>query len=182
MATMTMRFKKLVVVPSAQITVQSTFDGPCATVVSLSIDPEGQTRYVELVESGDYITLGSGEGAINSVTSYNLIIGGFKSLHDSFNTGVSTATVNLRESIGGIILDTYSIDRFHIEDVCGDIITDDPGDDDDPGGDDEIINPDDFGGGGFDGEPGDFFPSPGPSNPDFDDNGGFGFDWPGREE
>lgn len=180
MATMTMRFKKLVVVPSAQITVQSTFDGTCGTVVSLSIDPEGQTRYVELVESGDYISITPGEGVINSTTSFTLTLGGFKSLHDSFNTGLSTATVNLRESIGGTILDTYSIDRFHIEDTCGDIITDDPDDDPDPG-DDEIINPDDFGGGGFDGEPGDSFPDPGPSGPDFDDNGGFGFDWPGRE-
>lgn len=123
-----------IIIDTDEITIVKTSDSRCGVKYTLSVDPGTRPSvYVEFTTS-DFITgeiYPDANNVITEVTQYNVLLNTYQS---SVNSGIgnsyeTTLTVNIRESDGGTILDTFYLSRLSVNGKsCNDIV-EDPGDD-----------------------------------------------------
>tara|TARA_R110000765_G_scaffold386102_1_gene478000 strand:- start:1563 stop:1991 length:429 start_codon:yes stop_codon:yes gene_type:complete len=135
MATMTLSYNSQeIIINTDEITIVQTSDSSCGVKYTLFIDPDTRSSvYVEFTTS-DSTTGGISPDAndvITDVTQYNVFLSTYQSSADSGigNLHETTLTVNVRESSGGTILETFYLSRLSVNgQSCSDIV-EDPGDD-----------------------------------------------------
>lgn len=123
-----------IIIDSDEITIVKTLDSSCGVKYTLSVDPNTRSSvYVEFTTSDS----DTGEiypdanEVITEVTQYNVLLSTYQSSTDSgiSNLYETTLTVNIRESDGGTILDTFYLSRLSFNGKSCNNIVEDPGDD-----------------------------------------------------
>lgn len=117
MAIITLYYKGEVIDPTSYITIDNTVESNCGTKHTITVDPGSEASvYVEFIPS-DSSTVSITPDAnadITEATSYNTSISTYQSSVDSgiSNTFETTMTINVRDSNGGAILDTFYYTRL----------------------------------------------------------------------